>query len=143
MHHGIFVRLIVCITLILWFFIHKINMLWKFHVIKGTCKFTWPSLNFSKHITHLELVPSDCADSVLSVSLMLPFSSRVLDESDDSTWYFLVSILDNACKAILVRDDYNEKKVSAQWSIKGNNLLHLEIRLHYAGMAIMDFYIQF
>ena len=91
----------------------------------------------------MELVPSDCAESVLSVSLMLPFSSRVLDESDDSTWYFLVSILDKACKAILVRDDYIEKKVSTQWSIKGNNLLHLEIRLHYAGMAIMDFYVQF
>lgn len=61
-------------------------------------------------MTHLELVPSDCADNVLSVSLMLPFSSLVLGESDDSTWYFLVSILDNACKAILVSDDYKKKK---------------------------------
>ena len=73
-------------------------------------------------MTHLELVPSDCADNVLSVSLMLPFSSLVLGESDDSTWYFLVSILDNACKAILVSEDCNEK--STQKLINNNYLLN-------------------
>ena len=66
---------------------------------------TWPSLNFSKHMTHLELRPSECTDSVLSVSLVLPFSSLVLNESEEPLWYFLVSILDKACSAILVRED--------------------------------------
>ena len=72
---------------------------------------TWPSLNFSKHITHFELVASDCADMVLSASLMLPVSSLVCSESDDPLLYFLVSILDKACKAILVREDYIEETV--------------------------------
>ena len=57
-------------------------------------------------MTHFEFVASVCAESVLSASLRLPLSSLVLaDESDDPLWYFLVSILDKACKAILVRDD--------------------------------------
>ena len=47
---------------------------------------------------------------MLSASLRLPLSSLVLDESDDPLWYFLVSILDKACKAILVSDDWIEKK---------------------------------
>ena len=56
-------------------------------------------------MTHLELRPSECTDSVLSVSLVFPFSSLVLNESEEPLWYFLVSILDKACSAILVRED--------------------------------------
>lgn len=79
---------------------------------------TWPSLNFSKHMTHLELRPSECTDSVLSVSLVLPFSSLVLNESEEPLWYFLVSILDKACSAILVREDCvsdRKKKTNTWW----------------------------
>lgn len=78
---------------------------------------TWPSLNFSKHMTHLELRPSECTDSVLSVSLVLPFSSLVLNESEEPLWYFLVSILDKACSAILVREDCvsDRKKTNTWW----------------------------
>ena len=55
---------------------------------------------------------SDCVDTVLSASLKLPLSSLVRDDSEESLWYFLVSILDNACKAILVREDCRIDKVS-------------------------------
>lgn len=68
-------------------------------------------------MTHLELRPSECTDSVLSVSLVLPFSSLVLNESEEPLWYFLVSILDKACSAILVREDCvsDRKKTNTWW----------------------------
>ena len=68
-------------------------------------------------MTHLELRPSECTDSVLSVSLVLPFSSLVLNESEEPLWYFLVSILDKACSAILVREDCvsDREKTNTWW----------------------------
>ena len=80
---------------------------------------TWPSLNFSKHMTHLELRPSECTDSVLSVSLVLPFSSLVLNESEEPLWYFLVSILDKACSAILVREDCVSDRKKNKYLMRG------------------------
>ena len=83
-------------------------------VKKKANEFTWPSLNFSRHITHFAAI-SSVWQVVLALSFVSLVSSGFIAHSIVVLWNFLVSILDKACSAILVNEDWNRNNIF--WAI--------------------------